>query len=1808
MPTKTISGTITTGYTLSSAYSALTVTSTGDITNTNNGGYGLVAPSIASIFNQGRITGGAGANAGGTGAIGGAGGGAVLMKAAGTLTNSGGTIVGGAGGTGSGGSVGNPGNGGPGGAGGAAGMGVDLSAGGALTNLSGTIVGGAGGGGGGGGTGYVGFTGKQYTGGAGGVGGAGGAGVSLAVAGAFANSATIKGGGGGAGGGGGRGGPDGGKYYGDGGNGGNGGAGGAGVELSAGGTLTNSALIIGGAGGGGGAGGQGRYYHRHYYNGANGAQGTGGAGVSISGAGSVSNAGTIAGGSGGGVGVLIGGVGSVYNTGTIQAGSGAGNGIVLAAGGTVTNFGHINVGVYNGAAVVLGGVGTVINYGTIDANGGFGDSYAIKFTVNSASNRFVDEVGSNCQNGGAQVVGGGGVMVLASGATAGYLTSLGYGYRNFSSYQIAAGASWTLGGGNRMAAGNTLSVAGTVTNIGSILGPVSLSSTAARLIVDLTSRITGAVAGGGGTLELGSAAGTITGLGGNGTITGAGAMTFSGFGSYVIDAGQTWTLTGSNTVGAGKTLTNAGTVDGGLTLTASSARLIDEGGSSIVGAVNGGGGTLELASGTGTVTGLGSHYSGFGSYLVDAGGSWTLSGINAIASGKSLTDNGTATNAGTLTNGLTLAASGSFANLGVISGATGNGVVLTSGAIVNGAKGAGTALISGLIGLYAGPSSAATATNYGTIQGTGGTAVQLKSASDRLIVDSGATFIGAVAGGGGTLELASGTGTITGLGSTGTLSGAATGVFSNFGTYQVDPGSAWTLTGTNNTTGHDLIVNGTLANAGNFKGGIALYQDARLIVDAGSTTYAVLAPHQGTLELGALTGTVSGLGGGNLKVTGGATLIGKGEFTSYQFDAGGTWTLVAAELILPNAHLTDFATLNGGVNLESSSDLLTLGAGASISGAVAGGGGTLELASGACTITGLGATGTISGAASATFSGFGSYLIDAGAGLTLAGTNTLTKSLTVAGNLTNAGTLNVGTNLSLDSGGSLTNGSASNTSALITGAAYGLITSSPVTVTNFATIQGGTEAGAQLTSGGLLINGSAADTTALIIGAAEGVQSYLAMTVTNYGTIAGGTVVGVRMQKGGVLTNGSASDPTAQISSGHVGVYTDGLTTVTNFGTIQGASAAGVWLQAGGSLTNGSTSDTTALISSSNFGVYTRGAMTVTNFGTIRGTAAAVDFTVAGDRLIAEAGSTWIGAVKGGGGTLELASGTGTITGLGATGTVSVAEAMTFSGFGAYALDAGSSWTLTGTNSLAAGKSLTDGGVLKNLGTLTGAVADGVVLAADGTVTNGAKTTAAVISGLVGVYAVAGGAATVTSFGTIEGTDGVAVQFASSSDKLIVETGSTWIGAVEGGGGLLDLANGSGTVTGIGATGTVSVAEAMTFSGFGSYELGKGVWTLTGTNILGAGQSIVDKAKVTSTGALTLDGAVSSTGALTISAGTAAINTGATVAVATWSLTGGTTSLNETLAFKGAFSESSAATLTVASGDKLTLSGTAGLNGVINGAGAVSVATATIGKGLLIGGTDALTITGAATQSGAITIGDATASAASVIIAKGATWTITGADGMAEGTATTSSLTVAGTLIASQASGTAAIKVATTDSGTIEAQAGTLDFANTVSGSGSLTIASGAVLEVDLAAARELTVTFGAGTATLALKTPTTFASTIAGYAVGDTIDLLKIGASGASINSKDQLIIVAGTVTVATLKLTGTYSGATFALGSDGHGGTDVTLTTAGGVPPPQAPSPHALVAAMAGLGAGAASASWSPTPGEVVRPTLLVPRVAQS
>ena len=197
----------------------------------------------------------------------------------------------------------------------------------------------------------------------------------------------------------------------------------------------------------------------------------------------------------------------------------------------------------------------------------------------------------------------------------------------------------------------------------------------------------------------------------------------------------------------------------------------------------------------------------------------------------------------------------------------------------------------------------------------------------------------------------------------------------------------------------------------------------------------------------------------------------------------------------------------------------------------------------------------------------------------------------------------------LKGGGSLINGSAKNTSALITGGYGGVTALAPAAITNFGAIDGGflDSVGVFLGAGGSLANGAGNDTTASIFGS-FGVDALAVATVTNFGTITAMDYYqgsqGVFLGAGGSITNGSASDTTALIrAAGYQnGIVASAVATVKNFGTIEAGlyNVAAVVLS-GGLLTNGSAHDSTALIYGA-YGVRASGApTTIINFGNHRG-------------------------------------------------------------------------------------------------------------------------------------------------------------------------------------------------------------------------------------------------------------------------------------------------------------------------------------------------------------------------------------------------------------------------------------------------------------------------------------------------------------------------------------------------------------------------------------------------------------------------------
>jgi hypothetical protein len=178
-------------------------------------------------------------------------------------------------------------------------------------------------------------------------------------------------------------------------------------------------------------------------------------------------------------------------------------------------------------------------------------------------------------------------------------------------------------------------------------------------------------------------------------------------------------------------------------------------------------------------------------------------------------------------------------------------------------------------------------------------------------------------------------------------------------------------------------------------------------------------------------------------------------------------------------------------------------------------------------------------------------------------------------------------------------------------------------------------------------------------------------------------------------------------------------------------------------------------------------------------------------------------------------------------------------------------------------------------------------------------------------------------------------------------------------------------------------------------------------------------------------------------------------------------------------------------------------------------------------------------------------------------------------------------------SGQGVIGVGIANSGTIEATAGALDLTQAITGSGELTVDATAILKVEAAASATLSTTFNGIGGVLGLGDAADFAATITGFAAGDTIDVLHQAATSATLQAGDVLAVMNGTQTIATLQLSGNYTGDTFAVASDGHGGANITV------------SAGLFAQAMSSMaGAPAGHAAHIPDASRLRSPMLAMPR----
>jgi hypothetical protein len=742
---------------------------------------------------------------------------------------------------------------------------------------------------------------------------------------------------------------------------------------------------------------------------------------------------------------------------------------------------------------------------------------------------------------------------------------------------------------------------------------------------------------------------------------------------------------------------------------------------------------------------------------------------------------------------------------------------------------------------------------------------------------------------------------------------------------------------------------------------------------------------------------------------------------------------------------------------------------------------------------------------------------------------------------------------------------------------------------------------------------------------------------------AGGKVVNDGLVTGGSGGAGSlaefytANNPHAVYGAysfggnGGAGVALGGPGTVINNGTIiggtafvgrdafyNGARGDGVFSNGGGTIVNGAATDQTAVISGG-YGVRLVGPGEVVNWGTIEGTSFAIRSFGAGCSLIGEGGSTFIGTVFGSGGSLQLdAGGQGTIGAVDGFGTISVQagaawiETGTMDNYGACRQggiltlaggsilnSAGAAWMLSNGILVAAG----DSGTFTNAGTLV----RGNVTTANNIAADFVNTNTGVIEIGSGTLFLDGLANSLNGSVTGAGTLGFGGGVSTLQPGLVISTAAI---ALKGAATEV-LLDENLTFSGVWnqAAGTVSVASGHTLTLIGSANRFSGTVTGAGTLGFGGGVSTLGPGLTLTTAAVAIKGATTSVlldesltavGGWTQSGGTVSVDSGDTLKI-----TGTGDSFSGTITGAGtanfAAGSDSFKTLTLSTAHTaigaahVTMTGAIVVTGLVVAMGS-SLTVAAIGAALTGGGTLQLMgtadiVTGA-TATAKLSNADRIVGAGH--LGGGAMVLSNLAAGVIDGTGALTLDTGAQTIVNAgliEATGVGAVTVASAvnNTGVLEAAKGTLTVNGVVTGAGKLMIENGGV--ADFTAAFSENVTFAVGGGVLELAHSQAYGGTITGFAnTGAELDPLDIAfgsktkATYSGTTASGVLTVTDGTHT-AKIHLAGNFTGSTWTLTSDGHGGTTVVdplaARTAGAAP---------LASAMAGFAPAAAAASQLP------------------
>jgi RTX calcium-binding nonapeptide repeat (4 copies) len=882
---------------------------------------------------------------------------------------------------------------------------------------------------------------------------------------------------------------------------------------------------------------------------------------------------------------LAGGASTITNLGTIRDGE---IGVFLAGGGTVNNGAsddtgaviYAHDGVYNAFYTTM----TVVNYGTIVGNyaGTSGDHRGVDISHGVVINGASDSTA-------AYIVGGIGIEFGGHAGTVVNWGTIRGNYANADGVEMYYGSFGTvIDGGTIIGSANAINFNAAVNT--NRFGPVGNNLvelyTSAVLIGDVVA------AGPNNRLELATGAGT-------GTIASIGTS-FQGFATITVDAGASWSLGGVSTHAAGVSLVDSGTLQTTGTMT-SSGTLIDAGTLVNAGTLLMFGQALQVAAGGSLInTGSIGGNPGGGAGVSVAVGGFVTDQVDGVITGYT---------------GIIAAGAAVLTNAGTIGGnaAHGSGIRLqTSASVTNQASGT----ISGFDGVYA-VSGAATVANAGSIAGAalGGIGADLR-AGGRVTNQSGGTISG---GTGGVWVLAA-EGTVVNAGSIdstdlndgyavllnhgGSVTNQSGGVMG--GERGVEVGAfTGTVTNAGTIAGTSLGVAffnaaGTLTNqsGGTISGGLEAVRFA-----AGYNNLLVIDP--GAVFVGTVTGlnTAGATAVSVLELAAGpdaGTLAGLGtrfvDFVQSTIDSGASWTFAASNTSGAGYTLTNDGTLTN--------------------------------------------TGTLINAGA---------LFDNGVMLN-SGAATLSGPLIVAGTLDNAGRITVARYraLQLSPSGYLYNevdgyigrtGVGTHANPVVFAATGG-----DATIRNLGTIKNATgDFTVYLTAGGTITNGSTTDTTALIEGKIGVYIDTGRGIVTNFGTIEtssdGGP--GIELNQGGIVVNGASGSTAASILGVEYGVFAvNGPTTLINFGTITGSYASVGFYQRSGVATIFN-----AGWIEGGVGIELKDGGTIVDSGAIAGNTYSIRFGGTGSNLLVlEQGYEFFGVVQGSAGasnTLELVGSVG---------------------------------------------------------------------------------------------------------------------------------------------------------------------------------------------------------------------------------------------------------------------------------------------------------------------------------------------------------------------------------------------------------------------------------------------------------------------------------------------------------------------------------------------------------------------------------------